>query len=70
MYKRQISELTACLTRLRISLKHASLADKNLLNRLDAKGVVLVGNGVQIVYGTRAESIRRLLQRYLDRHKL
>ncbi|QYJ87283.1 PTS transporter subunit EIIC [Shewanella mesophila] len=68
--KDNISELTACLTRLRISLKHASLVDMSLLNRLDAKGVVVVGNGVQIVYGTKAERIRRLLQRYLDRHKL
>ncbi|QYK02515.1 PTS transporter subunit EIIC [Shewanella psychrotolerans] len=68
--KDNINELTACLTRLRISLKHASLVDKSLLNRLDAKGVVVLGNGVQIVYGTKAERIRRLLQRYLDRHKL
>ncbi|QYJ81326.1 MULTISPECIES: PTS transporter subunit EIIC [Shewanella] len=64
-----INELTACLTRLRISVKHAELVDKAQLNKLGAKGVVLVGNGVQLVYGTKAESIRRLLQRYLDRHK-
>ncbi|MCE9678156.1 PTS transporter subunit EIIC [Shewanella sp. AS1] len=66
--KDNIIDLGACLTRLRISVKQVDLVDKALLERLDAKGVVFVGNGVQIVYGTKAERIRRLLQHYLERH--
>ncbi|WP_220743766.1 PTS transporter subunit EIIC [Shewanella colwelliana] len=66
--KDNIVDLGACLTRLRISVKQASLIDKNLLGDLGAKGYVVMGNGVQIVYGTKAESIRRLMQRFIDRH--
>ncbi|RTR39247.1 PTS glucose transporter subunit IIBC [Shewanella canadensis] len=61
-----ILDLSACLTRLRISVKQPLLVDKLRLKQLGAKGVVVVGNGVQVVYGTKAESIRRLLQRYID----
>ncbi|WP_110458603.1 PTS transporter subunit EIIC [Shewanella algidipiscicola] len=67
--KDNISELSACLTRLRIGVKQAALVDKQRLSQLGAKGVVMVGSGVQLVYGTKAESIRRLLQQYLNRRK-
>ncbi|MFT5704099.1 MAG: PTS system glucose-specific IIC component [Shewanella sp.] len=62
-----VTDLVACLTRLRISVSNPQLIDKIKLNQLGAKGVVVVGNGVQIVYGTKAESIRRLLQQYIDK---
>lgn len=61
-----ILDLNACLTRLRISVKKPELVDKLRLEQLGAKGVVVVGNGIQVVYGTKAESLRRLLQRYID----
>lgn len=61
-----IADLNACLTRLRVSVKKPTLVDKVRLEQLGAKGVVIVGNGVQVVYGTKAESLRRLLQRYID----
>ncbi|MCG9696138.1 PTS transporter subunit EIIC [Shewanella sp. Isolate11] len=67
--KANIIDLNACFTRLRISVKQAAMVDKATLDRLGAKGVVLVGNGVQIVYGTKAERVRQLLQRYLDRQQ-
>ncbi|MGX9461002.1 PTS transporter subunit EIIC [Shewanella sp. A14] len=61
-----IVEINACLTRLRISVNQANLIDKARLMRLGAKGVVVMGKGVQVVYGTKAESLRKLLQKYLD----
>lgn len=61
-----ILDLNACLTRLRISVKKPMLVDKLRLEQLGAKGVFIVGNGVQVVYGTKAESLRRVLQRYID----
>lgn len=61
-----ILDLNACLTRLRISVKQPDLVDKLRLEQLGAKGVVIVGKGIQLVYGTKAESLRRLLQRYMD----
>ncbi|MBQ4888487.1 PTS transporter subunit EIIC [Shewanella sp. MMG014] len=61
-----IIELNACLTRLRIAVVDPKLVDKPRLMRLGAKGVIKVGKGVQVVFGTKAESLRKLLQRYLD----
>ena len=61
-----IIELNACLTRLRVSVEHPGLVDKIRLRQLGAKGVIVVGQGVQVVYGTKAETLRKLLQRYLD----
>jgi PTS system glucose-specific IIC component len=61
-----ITELSACFTRLRISVADASLVDKQRLGRLEMKAVVVIGNGVQLVYGTKAETLRQLLQKYLD----
>ncbi len=63
-----ILDLNACLTRLRLSVKQPKLVDKLRLEQLGAKGVVVVGDGVQVIYGTKAESLRRLLQRYMDTH--
>lgn len=64
-----IIELNACLTRLRVSVEHPGLVDKIRLGQLGAKGVIVVGQGVQVVYGTKAETLRKLLQRYLDSRK-
>ncbi|WP_394128738.1 PTS transporter subunit EIIC [Shewanella maritima] len=64
--KENIIELNACLTRLRIGVKQSDIIDKARLMRLGAKGVVIVGQGVQVVYGTKAETLRKLLQRYLE----
>ncbi|WP_144209779.1 PTS transporter subunit EIIC [Shewanella donghaensis] len=64
-----IVELNACLTRLRLSVVNPKLVDKPRLMRLGAKGVIKVGNGVQVVFGTKAESLRKLLQKYLDTRK-
>ncbi|MCJ8301349.1 PTS transporter subunit EIIC [Shewanella sp.] len=61
-----ILDLNACLTRLRISVKHPGLVDKLILEQLFSKGFVVVGKCIQVVYGTKAESLRRLLQRYID----
>ncbi|WP_443019896.1 PTS transporter subunit EIIC [Shewanella sp. OMA3-2] len=61
-----IIDLSACLTRLRVSVKDARLIDKARLIHLGAKGVVVVGKGVQVVYGTKAETLRKLLQKYID----
>ena len=63
---RNIIELNACLTRLRISVHQSELVDKAKLQQLGAKGVIVMGKGVQVVFGTKAETLRKLLQRYLD----
>lgn len=61
-----IVELSACLTRLRLSVHKPELVNKVRLSQLGAKGVIVMGKGVQVVYGTKAETLRKVLQRYLD----
>lgn len=61
-----IADLSACLTRLRISVADPTQVDRQRLMSLGAKGVIVVGSGVQLVFGTKAETLRKLLQRYLD----
>ncbi|MCB2381562.1 MULTISPECIES: PTS transporter subunit EIIC [Shewanella] len=61
-----IVELNACLTRLRLSVHKPELVNKVRLSQLGAKGVIVMGKGVQVVYGTKAETLRKVLQRYLD----
>ncbi len=61
-----IRNLSACMTRLRLSVERPELVDKSRLLGLGAKGVIVVGQGVQVVFGTKAETLRGLLQKYLD----
>ncbi|QYJ77821.1 PTS transporter subunit EIIC [Shewanella acanthi] len=64
--RENIVELNACLTRLRLSVHSPELVNKVRLSQLGAKGVIVIGKGVQVVYGTKAETLRKVLQRYLD----
>lgn len=51
-----IENIDACITRLRVTVKDASLvASDEVWRSLHAKGVIRSGNGVQIIYGTQAE---------------
>lgn len=64
--RENIVELNACLTRLRLSVNRPELVNKLRLSQLGAKGVIVMGKGVQVVYGTKAETLRKVLQRYID----
>lgn len=52
-----IVSVDSCFTRVRLALKDVSLVedDKVFKEQYNAKGVVRVGNGVQLVYGMQAE---------------
>ncbi|WP_051202129.1 PTS transporter subunit EIIC [Ferrimonas senticii] len=60
-----LKSVDACLTRLRLSLHQPELIDKEALTILGAKGVLVYGEGVQIVLGPQAERISGLLQQAL-----
>lgn len=49
-----IEDVDACITRLRVGLKDASLVDKATLKKLGATDVLEVGNGIQAIYGAKA----------------
>ncbi|USD36780.1 MULTISPECIES: PTS transporter subunit EIIC [Ferrimonas] len=57
-----IRDLDACLTRLRVSVHQAGKVREAVLRSLGAKGVVVIGDGVQVVFGPKAEKLRGEMQ--------
>lgn len=62
-----IENLDACITRLRVTVKDASLVKDNdyWQNNLEAKGLVVQGNGIQAIYGAEAKVHRDALATHL-----
>jgi PTS system glucose-specific IIC component len=60
-----IASLDACITRLRVKLNDVSKASPEKLKALGAAGVVVVGDGVQAIFGTQSENLKTEVQEYL-----
>lgn len=57
--------LDACITRLRIKVADIDKVNQDSLKALGAAGVVVVGDGVQAIFGTRSENLKTDMQEYL-----
>lgn len=62
-----ISNLDACITRLRVGVKEIDKVNREQLRTLGAAGVVIIGNAVQAVFGAASDQIRNNLAAYLQR---
>jgi PTS system glucose-specific IIC component len=60
-----ILSLDACITRLRVTLGDVTKASPDKLKALGAAGVVVVGDGVQAIFGTQSENLKTDMQEYL-----
>ena len=60
--------IDACITRLRVEVKDKSKVDKDKLKALGAVGVVEVGNGIQAIFGAKADAYRHEINRILGRN--
>ncbi len=60
-----ISNLDACITRLRVGVADPARVDRAALKALGAAGVVMSGNAVQAVFGTRSENLKTDMEIYL-----
>jgi PTS system glucose-specific IIC component len=60
-----IASLDACITRLRVKLVDVTKASVDKLKVLGAAGVVVVGDGVQAIFGTQSENLKTEMQEYL-----
>ena len=60
-----IASLDACITRLRVKLNDVAKANTDKLKALGAAGVVMVGDGVQAIFGTQSENLKTEMQEYL-----
>ena len=65
--KDNISNLDACITRLRISVEDIKQVDQAALKKLGAAGVVVSGNGVQAIFGTRSDNLKTDMEAYLGK---
>ncbi|MFD2612327.1 glucose-specific PTS transporter subunit IIBC [Paenibacillus gansuensis] len=57
-----ISNLDACITRLRVQVKDSGSVDKTRLKELGASGVLQVGDNVQAIFGTRSDTLKSQIQ--------
>jgi PTS system glucose-specific IIC component len=64
--KSNITNLDACITRLRVGVQNIGNVDQQKLRALGAAGVVVVGSGVQAIFGTRSENLKTDMDEYLQ----
>ena len=55
----------ACITRLRVEVKDKANVNKEELKNLGAAGVVEVGNGVQAIFGAKADAYKNAINEIL-----
>jgi PTS system glucose-specific IIC component len=60
-----IKSLDACITRLRIQVSDLALVDKARLKALGATGTVVIGDGVQAIFGPLSENYKTEMDEYL-----
>ena len=64
--KENITNLDACITRLRISVKNKDLVNKDKLKQLGASGVIVVEGGVQAIFGTKSDNLRTEMEEWIS----
>jgi len=63
-----ITSVGACITRLRLEVAKGDVVDRDGLNSLGARGVVFVGdNGIQLVFGARAQFIAQTMTTIMEK---
>ena len=60
-----ITNLDACITRLRVSVADVAKVDQAGLKKLGAAGVVVAGSGVQAIFGTKSDNLKTEMDEYI-----
>jgi PTS system glucose-specific IIC component len=60
-----ITHLDACITRLRVGVANIAKVDQAAFKRMGAAGVMVVGQGLQVVFGTQSENLKTDMDEYL-----
>ncbi len=64
-----ITNLDACITRLRVSVVHTDIVDQAKLKQLGAAGVVVVKGGVQAIFGTKSDNLKTDMDQWMKANK-
>ena len=56
--KENLKSLDACITRLRVQVKDINKVDKDKLKELGAAGVMVVGDNIQAIFGTKSDTLK------------
>ncbi|WP_432354224.1 glucose-specific PTS transporter subunit IIBC [Sporosarcina sp. A2] len=64
--KENIIDLDNCATRLRVTVKEPELVQKDAFLSTGSKGVIMNGNGVQVVYGPQVSVIKNQVEEELE----
>ncbi len=64
--RENLSDLDCCATRLRVTVRDGARVDRAKLEASGASGVIIKGNGVQIIYGPQVSVVKSALEAYLD----
>ncbi|PKU23167.1 PTS glucose transporter subunit IIBC [Telmatospirillum siberiense] len=63
-----IASLDACITRLRVGVNDMGKVHQDRFKAMGASGVMVVGKGVQVVFGTRSENLKTDIDEFLKTH--
>ncbi|UAJ65927.1 PTS glucose transporter subunit IIBC [Candidatus Schneideria nysicola] len=64
--KDNIISLDACITRLRVSVIDTKKVEKEKLIQLGARGVIIIGTGIQAIFGTQSDNLRIEMNNYMQ----
>ena len=64
--KSNITNLDACITRLRIQVKDVSLVNEARLSELGSQKVLIMGQGVQAIFGTKSDNLKTEMDSYMS----
>ncbi|MEZ8103642.1 PTS glucose transporter subunit IIBC [Vibrio cortegadensis] len=63
--KANITNLDACITRLRVSVAETDAVNQDKLKQLGAAGVVVVSGGVQAIFGTKSDNLKTEMDEWI-----
>ena len=64
--KANIKNLDSCITRLRVEVATIVKVNQDALKEMGASGVLVVGNGIQAIFGTQSENLKTDMDEYLN----
>ncbi len=63
-----ITNLDACITRLRVSVNDSNSVNQARLKELGSKGVFVVGNSIQAIFGTESGNLKTEMDEWMHAH--